>query len=97
MSSRLHEITRRRRLLVARAREQRGAFVLQAGALRQSFAFADLAWRAYRLLTATPLMGMLVAAGLVVIGPGRLLRLGYRSGLLVVGVLRLMRMFRALR
>jgi hypothetical protein len=97
MSSRLQEITRRRRLLVARASEQRGAFALQAGALRQYFGFADLTWRGYRLLMATPLTGILAAAALVVIGPGRLLRLGYRSGLLVVGLLRLMRIFRALR
>jgi len=97
MSNRLDEITRRRRLLVAQADEQRGAFALQAGALRQSFAIVELAWRGYRRLKATPLVGVLIAAGLLVIGPGKLLRLGYRSGLLVVGLLRLMRILRALR
>ena len=97
MSSSLQEITRRRRLLVARVSEQRGTFALQAGALRQSFGLVDLAWRGYRRLIATPLTGILVAAGLLVIGPGKLLRLGYRSGLLVVGLLRLTRIFRALR
>jgi len=97
MSARLREIVRKRRLLVARATEQRGEFAVQAAAIRQSFAFADLAWRGYRRLKSSPVGVAVVAAALVAVGPGKLLRMGYRSGLIVVGLLRLIRIFRALR
>lgn len=97
MSARLRGIVRKRRLLVARATEQRGEFAVQAAAVRQSLAFADLAWRAYRRLKSSPVGVAVVAAALVAVGPGKLLRMGYRCGLIVVGMLRLIRIFRALR
>ena len=97
MSARLRDIVRKRRLLVARATEQRGDLALQAGAVRQSLAFADLAWRGYRRLKSSPVTVAVVAAALVAVGPGKLLRIGYRSGLVVLGLLRLAKMFRALR
>ena len=97
MSPRLRDIVRKRRLLVARATEQRGELAVQAGAVRQSLAFADLAWRGYRRLKSSPVTVAVVAAALVAVGPGKLMRVGYRSGLIVLGLLRLAKMFRALR
>lgn len=97
MSTRLREIVRKRRLLVARATEQRGELAVQAGAVRHSLAFADLAWRSYRRLKSSPVAAAVVAAALIAVGPGKLLRMGYRSGLIVVGLLRLIRIFRTLR
>ena len=97
MSARLREIVRKRRFLVARAAEQRGELGVQAAAVRQSLAFADLAWRGYRRLKSRPVGVAVVAAVLVAIGPGKLLRVGYRSGLIVMAVLRLIRIFRTLR
>lgn len=97
MSGSLDEIVRRRRALAAEAQQQRAALAAQVAALRQSFAFVELARRGYLRLKGSPLIGVALAAGLIVLGPGRLLRLGYRSGLLVVGLLRLMRMLRVLR
>lgn len=95
MSARLSEIVRKRRLLVVRAAEQRGEFAVQAVAARKSLAFADLAWRGYRHLKSRPVA--IAAAALVAIGPGKLLRMGYRSGLIVMGLLRLIKIFRMLR
>ena len=97
MSARLREIVRKRRLLVARAAAQRDELGVQAAALRQSLAFADLAWRGYRHLKSRPLGVALAAAALVVIGPGKLLRVGYRSGLIAVGLLRLIKLYKTLR
>ena len=97
MSTRLRDIVRKRRLLVARATEQRGDLAVQAAAVRQSLAFADLAWRGYRRLKSSPVTVAVVAAALVAVGPGKLLRIGYRSGLVVLGLLRLAKMFRTLR
>jgi hypothetical protein len=97
MSARLREIVRRRRLLVALATEQRGELAVQAAAVRQSLAFADLVWRGYRLLKSSPIAVAVVAAGLAAVGPGRLLRTGYRSGLTILGLLRLIKILRALR
>ncbi|MBI3529887.1 MAG: hypothetical protein HY067_18215 [Betaproteobacteria bacterium] len=97
MSSRLREIDRKRRLLVARATEQRGELAVQAAAVRQSLAFADLVWRGYRHLKSRPVGVAIVAAALVAIGPGKLLRVGYRSGLIAMAVLRLIKLFRTLR
>jgi len=45
----------------------------------------------------SPLIGVVVAAGLALVGPGKLVRLGYRSGLLIVGLLRIIKVIRALR
>ena len=97
MNARLREIVRRRRLLVALATEQRGEIVLQAAEVRQSLTLADLAWRGYRRLKSNPVVVAVVAAGLFAIGPGRLLRTGYRGGLTLLGLLRLIKLFRALR
>lgn len=97
MSTRLREVVRKRRLLVARAAEQRGELAVQAAAARQSLAFADLAWRGYRHLKSRPVGVAMVAAALAAIGPGKLLRVGYRSGLIVMAVLRLIKIFRTLR
>ena len=97
MSTRLRQIVRKRRMLVALANEQRGQFALQAAAVQQSLTFVDLAWRGYRQVKSSPLIGVVVAAGLALVGPGKLVRLGYRSGLLIVGLLRIIKVIRALR
>jgi hypothetical protein len=97
MNARLRSIVHRRRLLVALATEQRGEFALQAGALRRSLALADLAWRAYRRLKSSPVVMTVAAVALLTVGPGRLLSVAYRSGLLVQGLLRLAKLFRTLR
>jgi hypothetical protein len=97
MSHRLRDIVRRRRLLVARATVQRSDLAVQAAAVRQSLSFVDLAWRGYLQLKSRPVGVALVAAALVMVGPGKLLRMGYRSGLIVVTVLRVIKILRALR
>jgi len=97
MSARLREIVRRRRLLVALATEQRGDLAVQATEVQQSLAFVDLVWRGYRRFKASPVAVAVVAAGLAAIGPGRMLRTGYRSGLTILGLLRLIKIFRAMR
>ena len=97
MNGRLREIVRRRRLLVALATEQRVEIALQAGEVRQSLALADLAWRGYRRLKSNPVVIAVAAVGLIAIGPGRLLRTGYRGGLTLLGLLRIIKLFRALR
>ena len=97
MNDRLREIILRRRALVARAAEQRGELAVHAASVRQSLAFADIVFRGYRNLKTRPIGVVLVTAALVVIGPGKLLRMGYRSGLLIMGVLRIIRFLRALR
>lgn len=96
MSDRLHDIVRRRRLLVALATEQRGELAVQAAAVQQSLSFAELAWRGYRRLKSNPLVVAVVVAGFAAIGPIRLLRSGYRSGLTILGLLRLVKLFRNL-
>lgn len=97
MSARVREIVRKRRLLVARAAEQRGELAVQAVAVRQSLAFVDLAWRGYRWLKSSPVVVAVVAAALVAVGPGKFVRTGYRSGLMVMGLLRLIKIIRTLR
>ena len=97
MSARLREIERRRQLLVAHAQEQRSEFSVHAAAVRRSLTFADLAWRGYRHFKSRPVGVALAAAALLVVGPGKLLHVGYRSGLIVLAVLRLIRIFRTLR
>ncbi len=97
MSHRLRDIVRRRRLLVARAAAQRSDLAVQAAAVRQSLSFVDLAWRGYLQFKSRPVGVALVAAALVMVGPGKLLRMGYRSGLIVVTVLRVIKILRALR
>jgi hypothetical protein len=97
MSERLREITRKRRELVARAAEQRGELAVHAADARRSVAFADLAYRGYRNLKSRPLGVALIAMALVAVGPGKLLSYGYRGGMLVMGILRILRFIRALR
>lgn len=97
MSARLREIVRRRRLLVAKAAEQRGDLIVQVVAARKSLAFADLAWRGYHLLKSRPVGMAIVAAALLAIGPGKFLRVGYRSGMIVMAGLRLIKIFRTSR
>ena len=97
MSARLREIDHKRRLLVTRAAEQRGELIVQAAAARKSLAFADLAWRGYRHLKSRPVGMAIVAAALLAIGPGKLLRVGYRSGMIIMAGLRLIKMFRTSR
>jgi hypothetical protein len=97
MSDRLHDIVRRRRLLVALATEQRSELAVQTAEVRQSLAFAELAWRGYRRLKSNPVVAAVVVAGFAAIGPIKLLRSGYRSGLTILGLLRLIKLFRTLR
>jgi hypothetical protein len=97
MSDRLRDIVRRRRLLVALVTEQRGELAVQAAEVQESLAFAELAWRGYRRLKSNPVVVAVVVAGFAAIGPIRLLRSGYRSGLTILGLLRLLKMFRTLR
>ena len=97
MSARLREVERRRRLLVAQADEQRGRLGVQSASLRQSLSFADLALRGYRRIRSSPLVIAVAAAALLAVGPGKLLRVGYRSGLLLLGLLRLAKIVRTLR
>ncbi|HKB81909.1 MAG TPA: YqjK family protein [Burkholderiales bacterium] len=97
MSTRLREIVRKRRLLVVQTAEQRGELAVQAAAVRQSLAIVEVVWRGYRHLKSRPVGVAIVAAALAVLGPGKLLRVGYRSGLVVMAVLRVVRIFRMLR
>jgi hypothetical protein len=97
MSDRLRDIVRRRRLLVALVAEQRGELAVQAAEVQQSLAFAELAWRGYLRLKSNPLVVAVAVAGFAAIGPVRLLRSGYRSGLTILGLLRLLKLFRTLR
>ena len=97
MNARIHDIAARRHALVAKAAGQRGEIAAQAAALGQSLAFADLAWRSYRRLKSNSVAVAVIAVALVAIGPGRLLRVGYRSALLVTGLLRLIKRFRTPR
>ena len=64
MNARLREIVLRRRALVARAAEQRGELAVQAASVRQSLAFAELAFRGYRNLKSRPLGAALIAMAL---------------------------------
>ncbi|HVY06091.1 MAG TPA: YqjK family protein [Burkholderiales bacterium] len=97
MNERLRGIVLKRRALVAQAAEQRGELAAHAASVRQSLAFADLAWRGYRNLKSRPLGAALIAVALIAVGPGEILRMGYRSGLLLMGVLRVIRFIRMLR
>jgi len=94
MSTRIRQIISRRRMLVALAAEQRGRIAAESVVLRQSLSVADSLRRAGRYLKSQPLLVGVAAAGLMFMGPRRLLRLGYRSGLLLPVVLRIMRAVR---
>lgn len=89
----MRAIAERRRVLVARAEVERGALAAQAARLRESLAFADLAVRGYRLARSHPL-ALVMTAALAAAGPGKWLRQCYRAGLIVLGVLRLVKSFK---
>ena len=94
MSARIRQIIRRRRMLVALAAEQRGRIAADSVVLRQSLGMADSLRRAGRYIKSQPFLVGAAAAGLMVFGPRRLLRLAYRSGLLLPVVLRIIRTVR---
>ncbi len=94
MSARIREIISRRRMLVALAAEQRGRIAADSVVLRQSLGMADSLRRAGRYIKSQPLLVGAAAAGLMAIGPRRLLRLAYRSGVLLPVVLRIIRAVR---
>ena len=94
MSARIRQIISRRRMLVALAAEQRGRLAAESVVLRQSLGVADTLRRAGSYIKSQPVLVGAAAAGLMVIGPRRLLRLGYRSGLLLPVVLRIIRAVR---
>lgn len=94
MSARIRQIISRRRMLVALAAEQRGRIAADSVVLRQSLGMADSLRRAGRYIKSQPFLVGAAAAGLMVIGPRRLLRLAYRSGLLLPVVLRIIRTVR---
>lgn len=94
MNATLHRIAGRRRALVALAAEQRGRLAAEAVLLRHSLSLADLAIKGYRYVKSRPLLVAVAAAVVLMIGPRRLLRVTYRSGLLVPAILRLLRTFR---
>jgi hypothetical protein len=97
MNDRLRQIAIRRRQLVAEAAEQRGELAAQAVSLRQGLDWLDMFRRGGRALRARPLVVGVVAAGVMLVGPGRLMRFVYRSGLLLPVALRVLRIVRALR
>lgn len=94
MSARLRQIVTRKRMLVALAAEQRGRLAAESVVLRRSLSVADALRRAGQYIKSKPLLAGAVATGLMVIGPKRLLRLGYRSGLLLPVILRIIRTVR---
>ena len=96
MNSRLEQIVRKRRLLVALVHEQRGELAAEAAALHKPLVFADVAWRSYRRLK-SPVVGAVVAIAVAAIGPAKLLRAGSRGGAFIAGLLRVFRIVRALR
>jgi hypothetical protein len=97
MNDRLRDIAQRRRQLVALAAEQRGEVAAQAVSLRQSLDWVDMLRRGGNALRSKPLVVGAVAAGAMIVGPRRILRFVYRSGLLLPIALRILRIFRALR
>lgn len=97
MNARLREIVHRRRLLVAQATEQRGDFAVHAAALRRSLSFVDAAWRGYKHLKSRPVGVAVAAVALAAFGPGRLVRMGYRGGFILMTALRLIKFIRTLR
>lgn len=97
MSDRLHEIAQRRRMLVAEAAHQRAELAANAAALRQSFDWLDMLRRGGHVLRSRPLVVGAFSAGLALVGPRRVLRLVYRSGLMLPVALRVLRILRSLR
>ncbi len=97
MSARLQEIVRKRRLLVALAREQRLQLNAEAVVCQRALGYADLAWRGYRRLKSNPFVVALGGAALLALGPGKLLRKGYRGAMFLVGLLRVFKIIKTLR
>jgi hypothetical protein len=97
MNDRLRQIAIKRRQLVAQAAEQRGELAAHAITLRQRLDWIDMFRRGGRALRSRPLVVGAVAAGVMLAGPSRILRLVYRSGLLLPVALRVLRIVRALR
>ena len=97
MSDPLHEIVRKRRLLVALAREQRVQLAAEAAVCQRALGYADMAWRGYRRLKSSPIIVALAGTALFAFGPGKLLRKGYRGGMFLVGLLRVFKLIKYLR
>ena len=97
MNDRLRQIAIKRRQLVAEAAEQRGDLAAHAASLHRSLDWVDVLRRGGRTLRSRPMVVGAVAAGVMLAGPGRLLRIVYRSGLLIPIALRVLRIVRALR
>ena len=97
MDNRLRQIAQKRRMLVAEAAEQRGELAAHAVTLRQKLGWVDMFRRGGSALASRPLLVGAVAAGVMVVGPSRILRFVYRSGLLIPIGLRVFRIIRALR
>lgn len=97
MNARLGQIAERRRALVAEASAQRVRLAVDAGALRQSLDWVDAVRRGGETLRNRPFLVGAVAAGLMLVGPSRLLRFAYRTGLVLPLALRVLRLIRALR
>jgi hypothetical protein len=97
VNTRLNEIAHRRLALVGQAAEQRDRLAAEASDLRQALSMADALRHPGRMLRSRPLAVSLAAAGLMVIGPRRLLRFAYRTGLLLPVAVRLLRIIRMLR
>jgi hypothetical protein len=97
MNDRLRQIAQKRRMLVAKAAEQRGELAAHAVTLRQKLDWVDMFRRGGSALASRPLLVGAVAAGVMVVGPSQILRFVYRSGLLIPIGLRLVRIIRALR
>jgi YqjK-like protein len=91
------QIESRRRALVAIASVQRSELAVQGVMVEQSLRAADLAVRGYRYLRSHSLVIPLAVAALAALGPRRVIRLGYRSGLLYWVAQRLVRSVRAVR
>jgi hypothetical protein len=95
--SRLEDIVNHRRALVAAAELQRRELAFDVAGLRQSLRFADVGMRAYRVARSNSFLITLGLLGVAALGPRRLVRLGYSTGLLAVGLRRLMATVRSLR
>lgn len=97
MSARLQEIVRKRRLLVALAREQRLQLAAEAVVCQRTLGYADMAWRGYRRLKSNPIIAAIGGTALLALGPGKLLRKGYRGAMFLVGLLRVFKLVKTLR
>ena len=97
MNTRLHQIAQRRLALVGQAAEQRDRLAADATELRQALGMADMLRRTGTALRSRPLAVAVAAAGLVLIGPRRMLGFVYRSGLLLPMAVRVLRIIRTLR